>query len=140
MPTNVAELPSPGQAYILKNNPLRGRMETVSFDEEYVRRLAARDPFVEQHFCQYFGDLLLIKLRGRVRSPQLIEDIRQETFLRVLKNLRKSGIDHPERLGAYVLAVCNNIMLESFRSEGRFCEMNDESSVLLDPRAGADET
>lgn len=140
MPTNLAELPRPRLAYILKSNPVRARMETVSFDQDYVRRLAARDPVVEQHFCTYFGDLLLIKLRSRVRSPQLAEDIRQDTFLRVLKNIRTHGIDHPERLGAYVFAVCNNVMLEKFRTEGRFAEMNEESSVVLDPRAGADET
>jgi RNA polymerase sigma-70 factor, ECF subfamily len=137
--TNLAELPRSRLA-ILKSNSQRGPMQTVSFDAEYVRRLAGSDPNIEQHFCAYFGELLHLKLRGRVRSPQLIEDVRQETFLRVLRNLRTKGIDHPERLGAYVLAVCNNVLLEAFRSEGRFTEMDEESSVVLDPRAGADET
>ncbi len=134
--TNLAEL----RPYILKSNSLGGRMQTVSFDAEYVRRLADGDPFVEQHFYNYFGELLYIKLRGRVRSPQLIEDVRQETFLRVLKSVRGKGIEHPERLGPYVCAVCNNVLLESFRAEGRFTEMDEASSVVEDPRAGADET
>jgi RNA polymerase sigma-70 factor, ECF subfamily len=137
--TNLAELPHPRMA-ILKSNSLRGPMQTVSFDAEYVRRLAGGDACVEQHFYSYFSELLYIKLRGRVRSPQLIEDVRQETFLRVLRNLRGKGIDHPERLGPYVFAVCNNVLLESFRAEGRFTEMDEESSIVLDPRAGADET
>jgi RNA polymerase sigma-70 factor, ECF subfamily len=133
-----SKLPLPRMAYIPKSNSLRGSIQTVSFDAEYVRRLAGGDPYVEQHFYSYFSELLYIKLRGRVRSPQLIEDVRQETFLRVLRNLRANRIDHPERLGSYVLAVCNNVLLESFRAEGRFTEMNEESSVMLDPRAGAD--
>ncbi len=125
--------------YILKSKH-GGRIEPVSFDDDYVRRLAARDPVVEQHFAAYFGELLYIKLRGRVHSPQLLEDVRQETLLRVLRTVRGNGIEHPERLGAYVAAVCNNVMLEAFRAETRFREMNEESSQALDTRMGADET
>src|SRR5438105_12319587 len=101
-------MPTTNLACIQKSNSSRGWMQSVSFDGDYVRRLADGDPHVEEHFCAYFGELLYIKLRGRVRSTQLIEDVRQETFFRVLRNLRAKGIDHPERLGAYVLAVCHN--------------------------------
>src|SRR5437899_882321 len=90
--TNLAELPRSRLA-ILKSNSLSGPMQTVPFDAEYVRRLTGGDPNVEQHFYAYFGELLHIKLRGKVRSPQLIEDVRQETFLRVLRNLRAKVID-----------------------------------------------
>lgn len=141
MPTSLAtKLPTPPAAYILKSKPHGGRIDTASFDGEYLRRLADRDPFVEQHFAAYFGELLYIKLRGQVRSPQLLEDVRQETLLRVLRTVRTGGIEHPERLGAYVVAVCNNVKLEAFRSEARYREMNEESSLLLDPRGAADET
>lgn len=114
-------------------------METVCFDEEYVRRLIEGDSAIERHFAQYFGDLLAIKLRARIRSPQLLEDVRQETFLRVIRNLRTSGIEHPERLGAYVNSVCNNVMFESFRAESRFTEVADDGAFMVDPRASADE-
>jgi RNA polymerase sigma-70 factor (ECF subfamily) len=115
-------------------------MDAVSFDEEYVRRLINGDPATEQHFVSYFGDLIWIKLRSRVRSPQLIEDVRQDTFLRVLKNLRTSGITHPERLGAYVHAVCTNVLYEHFRAESRFRELGEEGAAMIDPHAGADES
>jgi len=90
-----------------------------SFDRNYLKRLASRDPDTEQHFSGYFGDLLLLKLRVRVRSPQLIEDIRQETLLRVLQIVRRNGVEHPERFGALVSAVCNNVILELLRGETR---------------------
>lgn len=115
-------------------------METVSFNEDYVRRLIEGEPAVEQHFIAYFGELLHIKLRARVRSPQLIEDVRQETFLRVFRILRSTGIQHPERLGAFVNTVCNNVMFEAFRSESRFSEMGEEGAAMIDPRPGTDET
>ena len=98
----------------------RDPLPTFTFDEEYVRRLAEGDPSVEQHFTAYFGELIFLKLRGRVRSAQLAEDMKQETFLRVLQRIRsQGGIDHPERLGGFVNSVCHNVMLEFFRSDSR---------------------
>ncbi len=97
-----------------------------SFDGEYVRRLTEGDPQVSDHFTSYFGELLSLKLRMRVRSPQLVEDIKQETLLRVLETLRrKGGIEHPERFGAFVNAVSNNVMLELLRGERRHDQLNE---------------
>ena len=90
-----------------------------SFDQDYLQRLASGDAFVEHHFSSYFGDLLLLKLRVRIRSPQLIEDIRQETLLRVLQIVRRKGVEHPERFGAFVSGVCNNVLRELVRGEMR---------------------
>jgi RNA polymerase sigma-70 factor (ECF subfamily) len=90
-----------------------------SFDQDYLRRLSSGDATVEHHFGSYFGDLLLLKLRSRIRSPQLIEDIRQETLMRVLQIVRKGGVKHPERFGAFVSGVCNNVMMELVRGEMR---------------------
>jgi RNA polymerase sigma-70 factor (ECF subfamily) len=76
------------------------------FDRAYVDRLAAGDPETERHFTQYFGELLSIKLRSRLRSPALIEDAKQETFLRVLNTLRQmGGIQSPGGFGAFVNTV-----------------------------------
>jgi RNA polymerase sigma factor (sigma-70 family) len=96
-----------------------GTWQFHSFDQDYLRRLTNGDAAVEHHFSSYFGDLLLLKLRARIRSPQLIEDIRQETLLRVLRIVRKAGVKYPERFGGFVSAVCNNVMMELVRSETR---------------------
>jgi RNA polymerase sigma-70 factor, ECF subfamily len=106
----------------------RGLLERHVFDREYIERLSRGDEEVEGHFTRYFGDLLRIKLRGRVRSPQLAEDIRQETFLRVLNRLRTKGtIEYPERLGAFVNSVCENVLLEFFRDEGRLKQVPENA-------------
>lgn len=111
----------------------------ASFDAAYIERLIAGDKETERHFALYFTELLWLKLRTRVHSPQLMEDIRQETFLRVLRNLRDGRLDHPERLGAYVNSVSNLVMLESFRSESKYCEIADEGSAMIDPKSSADD-
>jgi RNA polymerase sigma-70 factor (ECF subfamily) len=99
-----------------------------TFDADYVRRLIAEDPETERHFAAYFGDLLSLKLRSRLRSPELIEDVRQETFVRVLTALKKKGsLATPESLGAFVNAVCNNVLLETYRSIGRTAALDHET-------------
>lgn len=95
-------------------------MQFYSFNAGYVESLCAGDPQAQEHFVGYFTELLQLKLRNRVQSPQAIEDIRQETFARVLSALRKDGsLRQPERLGAYVNTVCNNVLFEHYRSSGR---------------------
>ena len=110
-----------------------------SFNAEYVRRLKEGDAAVEDHFASYFTKMLLLKLRSRLRSPELIEDIRQETLLRVLQILRnKGGIEHPERFGAFVNSVSNNVLMEFCRSEKRHDPMDEHLSEPEDTTVDMD--
>ena len=91
-----------------------------TFNEEYVRRLTNGDSGAGEHFASYFGNLLFMKLRVRLRSAELIEDVRQETLTRVLLVLRQgAGVERPERFGAFVNGVCNNVVRELCRLDGR---------------------
>jgi len=108
------------------------------FDRAYLDRLAAGDPDTERHFTEYFGTLLTIKLRSRLRSPALIEDAKQETFLRVLNTLRqKGGIQSAGGFGAFVNTVCNNVLFELYRSESRTMPLEDEVGARV-PDAAPD--
>ena len=101
-------------------------------------RLAAGHPETERHFTDYFGQLLSIKLRSRLRSPALIEDAKQETFLRVLTTLRqKGGIQSAGGFGAFVNTVCNNVLFELYRSESRASPLEDEVGARI-PDAATD--
>lgn len=101
-------------------------MQFQSFDESYVERLRAGDFRTQEHFVAYFSELLQLKLRSRLHSPQAIEDVRQETFARVLAALRGGKIRQPERLGAYVNSMCNNVLLEHYRASTRDSSIEDE--------------
>lgn len=118
------------------HNPDNGvpRLDRQTFDAAYVERLKSGDADTQADFTRYFGDLLLFKLRARIRSPQLVEDIRQETFLRVFVTLRRDGLQSPERLGAFVLSVCNNVMFEALRAEGRTAQMPENAPDPADQR------
>jgi len=103
------------------------RQERFEFDADYVRRLTQGDPAVEEHFVRYFGVLLTGKLRLRLRSPTLVEDAKQETFMRVFATLRqKGGLTTPGGLGAFVNSVANNVLFETYRAQARHAPADDD--------------
>src|SRR5271170_4002930 len=114
-------------------------MEFCAFDQSYLERLRAGDFRTEQHFASYFDALIQIKLRSRGRSAEDIEDIRQETFTRVFKALRsEGGVREPEKLGAYVNSICNNVRNEFFRVGQRETTVEDENAAIESPDPGPD--
>ena len=75
----------------------------------------------------YFSQLIQLKLRSRLNSPEAIEDVRQEIFARVFTVLRTdAGIRQADRLGPFVNSVCNNVLLEYYRSSSRTTPLDDE--------------
>ena len=95
-------------------------MEFFAFDASYIERLRSGDVHTEAHFVSYFSELIRLKLRSRLNSREAIEDVRQETFMRVLKLLRgKGGLRQPDRLGPFVNSVCNHVLFEHYRSQKR---------------------
>ena len=115
------------------------RLEFQIFDAAYISRLTQGDPDTELHFSSYFGRLLTSKLRVRRIAPQMAEDIRQETFLRVLRTLRQGhGVTQPEAFGAFVSAVCNNVLLETLGKEARHPAVPDNAPEPADERVDLD--
>ncbi|MGH9714357.1 MAG: RNA polymerase sigma factor [Candidatus Acidiferrales bacterium] len=114
-------------------------MDLFSFDDVYLQRLRDRDQMTEQHFVAYFTKLLLIKLRSRLRSSQAVDDVRQETFVRVFRAVRtQGGIRQPERLGAFVNSICNNVLQEHFRSSTRVTQLDEDAPDPPDPTIDMD--
>ncbi len=92
-------------------------LELFAFDEAYVSRLREGDSSTESHFVAYFSKLIQIKLRARFLAPEVVDDLKQETFTRVIKSLRADGgIRQADRLGPFVNSVCNNVLMEHFRA------------------------
>ena len=109
-----------------------------AFDAAYVENLCAGDHRTQEHFVGYFTELLHLKLRSRLSSPQAIEDVRQETFARVFAGLRKPGaLRQPETLGAFVNSVCNNVLFEHYRASSRSQSLDDEGAPEI-ASTGAD--
>jgi RNA polymerase sigma-70 factor (ECF subfamily) len=109
------------------------------FDDSYLERLREGDFRTQKHFVTYFSELIQLKLRSRLRSQQAIEDVRQETFARLFVALRSSGgIREPERLGAFANSICNNVLLEHYRSASRQSPLEEEEDSQEFPDGAID--
>jgi RNA polymerase sigma-70 factor, ECF subfamily len=107
-----------------------------TFDDLYLERLRAGDNSTEEHFVGYFSRFLRQKLSKRLRCRSAIDDVRQETFSRVWRALRtEQGIRRPERLGAFVNSICNNILREYHRKTFKEAPSEDDVAANIPDRA-----
>ena len=114
-------------------------MDFHQFNEAYLHELRAQDVTTEAHFVSYFTKILNNKLRRRLACPEHIKDVQQETLLRAWAAVRaEGGIRQPERFGAFVSSVCNNILRESYRSRARTRPLDDMPSDPADKAPAAD--
>jgi RNA polymerase sigma-70 factor, ECF subfamily len=114
-------------------------LEFQAFDETYLEKLRRGDEATERHFVSYFSELISLKLRSRLQSPQAIQDVSQETFARVFTLLRKDGgVRDGGRLGSLVNSICNHVLFEHYRSSKRAEPLEEAvSSNLLDTQPDA---
>ncbi len=112
-------------------------MQFQDFDRDYVDRLRSGDLNTQQHFVTYFTELIRLKAGRRLSSSDAMEDVRQETFARVLRVLTENRISQPRCLGAFVNSVCNNVLREQYRSSFREVTAPEEFvETIPDPAIG----
>src|SRR5579863_3328129 len=120
------DVPAPVLHFVAFHN-VRGKyLQFHSFDESYVSRLRSGDFRTQEHFSAYFSALIKIKLGSRLKSPEAVDDVRQEVFARFFVALRDGKILQPDRLGSFVNSICNNVLLEYYRSSARNTPLDDE--------------
>jgi RNA polymerase sigma-70 factor, ECF subfamily len=96
------------------------RRTTYLFDESYLSALRGRDANAENELISHFSRPVQIKLRSRLRSPELVQDASQETFLRVLSYFRSGKtLENPGSLPGFVYVTCHNVALEFLRAHTR---------------------
>jgi RNA polymerase sigma-70 factor (ECF subfamily) len=116
----------------------RGKLlQFHSFDDDYLGRLREGDFPTQEHFRKYFTVLMKAKLRSRLKSLEAIEDVQQETFVRFYGALRDGRIQHANRLGQWINSTCNNVLLETYRSNDRTDSLDDGDAREL-PAAAFD--
>ena len=108
-------------------------MDFFAFNKTYVQQLRNGNPATARHFSVYFQKLLQIKLRARGIGSDKVEDLKQDTFIRVIAAVRKEGgVRQPERFGAFVNSTCNNVLLEYYRSLRRNQQMDETHQEIPD--------
>jgi RNA polymerase sigma-70 factor, ECF subfamily len=110
------------------------RLPYFLFDEKYLRALQDRDPETENHLVASFSKAIQAKLQNRLRWPELVQDARQETFLRVFAYFRSGKtLANPASLPGFVHGVCHNVALEFLRSHTRHDQMAENIPEPVDP-------
>ena len=106
---------------------------TGLFDVQYLAALRDRNTEVENHLVTWFSRPVRLKLRAKLRSPELVEDAFQETFLRTLSYFRAGKtLDNPGSLPGFVYSVCNNVAMELLRSHTRHPQFSDTDPGPVD--------
>lgn len=110
----------------------RKKVDFYQFDAKYLDNLKGGDSATEKHFAVYFGERLRAKLLNRGFAIATLEDISQETLMRVFAAVRNGAILYPERFGAYVNSVCDKVVLEKYREHSRHRHLDIDAMELPD--------
>jgi RNA polymerase sigma-70 factor, ECF subfamily len=90
------------------------------FDEDYLKALQACDPDAERELISTFTRRVQAKARRRLRSPEMADDVTQETLLRVLSYFRAGKtLKEPASLPRFVASTSINVSLEMVRELAR---------------------
>jgi len=108
-------------------------VDFFQFDKSYLDRLRAADPETQRHFAGYFGKFLRIRFRTRRLSPDAIDDLVQDTLLRVIVKVQKGEVRQPECFGAFVNSVSKNVLMEHFR-RSKNSHVDEESVEVPDDK------
>ncbi len=86
-------------------------------DNELVQRFIAGDQIsleilIQRHKGRVFSYILLI-----VKKHELAEDIFQETFIKVIRSLKKGKYTENGKFVSWVLRISHNLIIDHFRKE-----------------------
>src|SRR5260370_19511190 len=80
----------------------RKKVDFYQFDAKYLDNLKGGDSATERHFAVYFGERLRAKLLHRGFAIATLEDISQDTLIRVFAAVPNGANLYPEWFGAFV--------------------------------------
>lgn len=102
-------------------------------DEELIRGIQSGFPVAgEDLFEKYAARVYYLALR-KLGSHADAEDVRSETFLRVLRAIQDQQVRSPESLSLFILGAAHNVILELNRNRQRVTQTG-ELADLPSPR------
>lgn len=108
-------------------------MDSACFNDVYIARLQDGDRATQEHFASHFRRPIRLKAWRYLGTPDLVDDVYQETLLRVFRYFRSGkGLDHAERLPAFVHSVCHNVAMEVIRARSRHLQIEGPAEDPVD--------
>jgi len=121
-----------------------GQSAVATQDAELVARIRRGDTVAETTLYEKYSNRIHYLALRQLRSPADAEDVRAETFLRVLEAIRSDRLRTPEALASFVWSTAKNVIRECARQHGREHieienleedEAHSYEPVFLDPPA-----
>jgi RNA polymerase sigma-70 factor (ECF subfamily) len=103
---------------------------------DLVRRIAAGDATAERELVQRYSRGLLYLLQRLVRSPELAEDLHQDTFRIVIERLRHRGLEEPAGLAGFLRGTARHLALAERRKAARRRTDGDDEALEQAAHAG----
>jgi RNA polymerase sigma-70 factor (ECF subfamily) len=115
----------------------------VPLDLQLVEEIRRGDGSAEAALFEKYARRVYYLALSELRSREDAEDVRTETFLRVLQAIRQDRLRSPEALASFVLGIANNVIREFVRQRTRTEPLTadtiesaaDPNSPFLDPIA-----
>jgi RNA polymerase sigma-70 factor (ECF subfamily) len=93
--------------------------------EEIQRGQAAAEAALYERYAARVYYLALSELR----SPADAEDVRAETFLRVLQAIRQGQLRSPQALASFILGTAHNVIREEARKARKVDRLDDQEGA-----------
>jgi RNA polymerase sigma factor (sigma-70 family) len=84
-----------------------------------VHAAARGDRNAEAELIRIYDRRVLVKLRQHLPEAEVVLDLRQEVWLRIVEALRGGGIQQPERFCGFLLGTVRNVMRERVKANRR---------------------
>jgi len=97
-----------------------------------VERIQSGDSSAEKQLYERYSERVYYLALVRTRSKHDAEDVRSETFLRVLRAVRNQQLRQPGSLSSFLLRTLDNVVLEMHRKEQRAQQPIVEESTVMD--------
>jgi len=88
---------------------------TILADRELVSNVEQGDKLAEGALYERYSSRVYFLALGELHSREDAEDVRAETFLRVLQALRQGQLRKPESLPSYIVGIALNVIREFTR-------------------------
>lgn len=92
-----------------------GQSVTTLADGELVSSVEQGDKLAEGALYEKYSDRLYFLALSELHSREDAEDVRAETFIRVLQALRQGKLRKPESLSSFMVGIALNVIRESRR-------------------------
>jgi RNA polymerase sigma-70 factor (ECF subfamily) len=92
-----------------------GQSGTVMADRELVASVEQGDELAEGALYEKYSDRVYFLALSELHSREDAEDVRAETFIRVLQALRQGKLRKPDSLPSFIVGIALNVVRESRR-------------------------